>query len=476
MRRTAIRLARAELAARRSPLAAVLACAILAACATPPGPPASPDASLATLEQRRLDDPRLSQFLTAARRLDNTPAPPPWTLASLSLAALYFHPDLDLARSQLALARAGTVTAAERPNPSVSFVPPPWLFGGVVSAVIETFGKRSGRIAAADRLAQAARADLDTASWQVRAGVRAALLDVWAARRRGALLAERAGQQAALVAEMQRRLSAGDAAAPEVTRERMALDQLRLAQNDAARAEAEAVARLARAIGVPARALDGQALALDPFDRPVTLDLARAEGTDRRAALTGRADLRARLAELDAAQAALGIELASRFPNVTLGPGYNWYQGIGAFAVAPTFELPILNQNQGRIGEALARRDAAAARLVALQARILGEIEQATAGMRAAERGLAAASALLREQDGRVEAIARAVAAGAADRPALLAAEVERGLVRQGWLDALAAEHQAAGALEDALQVPLVGPASAAPDPETNPRAAMAGP
>ncbi len=368
------------------------------------------------------------------------------------------------------------MTAAERPNPSVSFVPPPWLFGGVVSAVIETIGKRSGRIAAADHLAQAARADLDAASWQVRAGVRTALLDLWAARRRGAVLAERASRQAALVAEMQRRLSAGDAAAPEVARERMALDQIRLAENDTARAEAEAVARLARAIGVPARALEGQDLALDAFDRPTDPDLGRAEGTGRRAALTGRADLRARLAELDAAQAALGIELASRFPNLTLGPGYNWYQGVGAFAVAPTFELPILNQNQGRIGEALARRDAAAARLVALQARILGEIEQATAGTRAAERGLADASALLREQDGRVEALAHAVAAGAADRPALLAAEVERGLVRQGWLDALAAEHQAAGALEDALQAPLLGPASTVPDPETNPRAAMAKP
>jgi len=175
--------------------------ALSAGCggAKPAEKPLSPSDSAVALEARSLDDPRLLSFIAAAERLrEPAPqalpaAPPPWSLGALTLAALYFHPDLDVARSALANAQAGTVTAAERPNPSVAFVPPPFLFGGVVNVVLETFGKRDARIDQADARVVAARHDLEEAGWQVRAGVRAAMLALWTAeQRRDLLTAERA--------------------------------------------------------------------------------------------------------------------------------------------------------------------------------------------------------------------------------------------------------------------------------------------
>ena len=56
----------------------------------------------------------------------------------LTLTAMYYHPDLDVARAEWQVAEAGKITAGQRPNPSIS-VPPgfianpgesnPWLFG-----------------------------------------------------------------------------------------------------------------------------------------------------------------------------------------------------------------------------------------------------------------------------------------------------------------------------------------------------------
>ena len=488
--------------ARKCPRPVAAACgavlAVFAAsaggCARAPSSQAlSPDAAATALEGRRLDDPRLLAFISAAERLEPgavapSAGPPSWTLRRLTLAALYFHPDLDVARSALAVAEAGKVTAAERPNPSVALVPPPFLFGAVVNAVIETGSKRSERIANATALADSARQDLITAGWQVRSGVRDALLALWTARERAALLAAEAAPARRLVAAQEARLAAGAADAAEVSAVRIGVMNVASAMSDAARAEALAEAKLAAAIGIPLAALSGVALDFDRIAHPPVLaaDLAPGdaegeaqgggvEGRLRRAALLGRSDVKAGLASYAAADAALRAEIANRYPNLTLSPGYNWYQGINTYAIAPGFDLPILNQNQGRIGEALARRNQEAARFLALEARIIAALDQAGADYRAAEAGLHAADALLALEAARAGEIARAFRAGAADQPTALAGEVDEAHARLSWLDARVAELAAIGELEDALRQPLFDPGATLPDLAPPPRAEFAG-
>lgn len=460
------------------PVFVLLACC--AGCATPPAPPSlSPPAVAAALEARRLDDPRLLAFIRAAERLDpggeTAAGPPPWTLRRLTLAALYFHPDLDVARSALALAEAGKVTAGERPNPSVAFVPPPFLFGGVVNVVLETGGKRAARLATADALAEAARQDLASAGWQVRGGVRDAMQALWVARERGRLLAAEAAAQRKLAAAEEARLAAGAASAAAVSGARIAAASLAAAIGDNARATAAAEAALASAIGVPAASLSGVALDFASFDHPPALTADLAEGRLRRAALIGRSDVKSELAAYAAAQGALREQLANRYPNLVLSPGYNWYQGINAFALAPGFDLPILNQNQGRIGEALARRNQAAARFVALQARIIAALDRAGADYRASDAGQRAADVLLAAEEARADAVARAFRAGASDQPARLAGEVDLAHARLAWFDAKVAALTALGELEDALRQPLFDPGATLPDLVPPPRAELAG-
>src|SRR6266851_273809 len=100
---------------------ALVACCLtflLWGCASYHEAPLSPAANAAAIEARSLDDARLRRFITAG--LGGADPATSWNLARLTLAALYFHPDLDVARAGLASAEAAVLTAGQRPNPTLN--------------------------------------------------------------------------------------------------------------------------------------------------------------------------------------------------------------------------------------------------------------------------------------------------------------------------------------------------------------------
>jgi outer membrane protein, heavy metal efflux system len=463
--------------------------ALIAGCATYQPEPISATENATALEGRTLDDPRLQRFLTAMLPSPGEPAPkPPWDFTTLTLAALYYHPDLDIAHARLATAQAGVITAHQRPNPTLNFsavfgtsavagaITPgalPVLIGPVINFIIETFGKREYRTAQAEHLAEFARLDLATAGWLVRGRVRTALLNLWAAQQRMTLARQRLDLQEQLVGLLERRLTMGEASSLDVTRERINRAQIALAIRDLERAVADARVQLATAIGIPAHALDGVDLVLGAFDRPQlpTEDIVTRETLYRRA-LTGRTDVQATLAGYEVAQSALQLEVANQYPNVTLGPGYIYEFGTNRFILSPTVDLPIFNQNQGQIAQAIANRQQAAAKFTALQAQIIGAIDQAAAAYRGAMQSLATADALLAEAHRRQREVADSFRAGQVDRPTLVTTELELAAIQLSRLDPVVLQRQALGALEDALQQPLFDPGRWPYVPEESPRLA----
>lgn len=143
---------------------------------------------------------------------------------------------------------------------------------------------------------------------------------------------------------------------------------------------------------------------------------------------------------------------------MVLGPGYNYDFGEHKFLLNPSVDLPIFNQNQGPIAEALARRQQAATAFTALQARIVAEIDAAATALAAARKAVAIADGYLASAERREAQVRSLFRAGGADRPTLLTAQLETAAVRLSRLDAVASEAQAIGALEDALQQPLFEP------------------
>ncbi len=451
---------------------------LVSGCVTYQPEPISAAANAQSLDSRSLANPRLRQFVALAIHPNGDPQPVKWDLTTLTLAALYYHPDLAIAHAKLAAARAAAVTAAEYPNPVLNFtniigqglVPEaipigaaPLTIGPVVDFMLETFGKREARTAQAQHLADAARHDLATAAWQVRGRVRAALLAVWAAERRLALTKQRLSAEEQLVDLLEHRLTNGAASALDLQRERINREEIELSVQDLEQVAAEARVQLATAIGVPVEALDGADLETSAFDHPPQIALDSANW--RREALTERSDIQASLADYEAAQSALRLAVANQYPNLILSPGYTYEYGINQYELNLSTTLPIFNQNQGPIAEAFAKRQQAAATFTALQAQVIGAIDAAATAYRKSTQTLAVADALLAEEQRRSAQMENSFRAGQIDRPALLAAQAEAAVTALARFDALVRQRQALGSLEDALQRSLYGPdiLSAAP-------------
>lgn len=447
----------------------------LMGCASYKPAPISPTESALSLDNRNLDNPGLQKFIDAELGDAGKDDPAPtWDLSTLTLAALYYHPDIAIAHAKLASAEAGVITARQRPNPGLSIagafgqaavagaITPgavAMTVGPTIDFLIETFGKREDRTVQSQHLADAARWDLATAGWQVRARVRTALLDLWAAQQRLALTHRQVDLQDELVRFLDQRFAVGEASSVDVMLARVARAQITLSLHNLEQTEAMARVQLATALGVPVHALDGVNLSFGALDHPPPMPAHPDAGKLRQEALTKRTDVRADLQDYEAAQSALQLQIANQYPNITLSPGYNYDFGVNKYILGlGTDQIPILNQNQGPIAEALASRQQAAANFTALQAQIIGAIDEAAAAYRSATRSVATGDALLIDEQHHENQIASQFRVGQVDRVTLVTAELEVAATGLSRFDAVVRQRQAIGALEDALQQPLFDP------------------
>ncbi len=445
------------------PVCAAVALAVVTGCATYRAQPLVAEESAAAFDRRTLDDPGLRSFI--ARSHPDPSGLRAWDLATLTLAALYFSPDLDVARAKWQVTRASVLAAAQIPNPSIQFSvgyvrnapsgDSPHTRDLGIDIPIETAGKRGYRTTRAESLSDAARFDIRNVAWQSRSGVRARLLDWGAAQARAAILAKNVKVQESIASMLARRLALGAASSPEENQARIALAQDRVDLANALRQADQAKSRLAAAVGVPAAALDRIDVSVDPFDRPhPRVDYAIL----RRDAVLNRADLLAALSDYAASEAALRLEIAKQYPDVHLGAAYSYDMGTNKFVLGLSgVTLPVFNRNEGPIAEAKARRGEVAARFEALQAKVIGEVDQAARAQESGRTQLALAASLVQAQRTQLRKLQRTFDAGETDRLSLALATHALHAAELVHADATAQAWQAVGQLEDAAQRPLVG-------------------
>ncbi len=438
--------------------AVAVALAASAGCAHYQAQPLRPAESAAALDARSLDAPGLKSFLQANLPTNHTR----WDFAALTLAALYWHPSLDVARAEWASTRAGELTATAHPNPTIGAGPEynfnaasgltPWIGNLNLDWPIETAGKHGKRVARAQSLSKAARLRLAIAAWQIRSQLRAALLEHAAARRRAELLVAQVSVQEKILDRIESKIRAGAATRLDASPARIALAKARVESGSAQAATTESLSRIAEAIGIPAAALTHVAIEFS-LNLPDSAELTSAAA--RQAALQGRADVLAALADYEAAEATLRLEVAKQYPDVHLGTGYQYDQGENKWSIGLSSEVPLFNRNQGPIAEALAKRTELAARFTATQAKAIAEIDRAIAAWHSAQEqlsGLAPVETALAQQS---EVIITQARAGAAEPLEVLAAEAELASHQLATFDARLRALQALGQLEDALQRPF---------------------
>jgi outer membrane protein TolC len=178
----------------------------------------------------------------------------------------------------------------------------------------------------------------------------------------------------------------------------------------------------------------------------------------RGVALRARADILGALADYAASEADLRLEIAKQYPDLHFGPGYAWNSGNAGdnqWSLGLTLELPILDQNQGPIAEAEARRKLSAAKFVELQSQVIGEIDRAVAGWRVAQEQLKTGNDLLAAEQQQQKSTQAQLEAGAADHLDSLNTQLELDGASLALLENQRQLQEAVGQLEDALQSPL---------------------
>jgi cobalt-zinc-cadmium efflux system outer membrane protein len=437
----------------------------LTGCATYQAEPLSPTSVAARFDSRTLNDPGLENFLKQSPVYDAAKWPPQsWDLETLSVAAIYFNPAMELARAQWLVALGGDTAAGARLNPTLALTPGynisaasgvvPWFPGFTLDVPVETAGKRRFRIAQSRHASESARLNILVTAWHIRSTLRSSLLDYSAAMERETLLKNQRALQQKILDSLQQQVGAGSVSRSELTLVRVAMDRMSLDVADAQQQSSDARVRVADALGLPAVAIEGIKLRYTPNLAAGPMLLSNWKEV-RDIALQSRADILAALADYETAQSGLQLEIAKQYPDIHLGPGYQYDQGEHKFSLGITAELPILNQNQGGIAQAKARRTEAAAKFNVAQSKVIAEIDHAVASLKVSQQVLESLADIITSRKAQLQSLEEMIKAGAANRNDIFTAQMDSASGELLELSARLKVSQAMGALEDALQKPI---------------------
>jgi len=371
----------------RSRLLVWLAWLTAGGCAHYTPAPLDPVATAQAYTARRLDASDLTDWLAAH---GSRPSSSGWGAADLSLVALYYQPAIERARAGSLAVQAAERTAGARPQPglqselgyatSADVFQSRWYSSVNAIFTLELGGKRGARVIAARARTAVAETDLDETAWRMTRAVRAAAVGLAAARERLADAAAGAGRVAAFAERLRRRYAEGTLSRSELA----AIESEEADARAAASREREAVAAarvaLAQAAGLPPRELDSLPIAAEPAPACPTAG----EDSLQAVALRRRPEVGRGLAEYAVAEGDLRVAVADAYPDLSLGPGFVWDQGIGRWSLLLGLPRLALNRNRGPIGEALARRKEAGARFAEQQQAVLEEVAGAVAACRLA--------------------------------------------------------------------------------------------
>jgi cobalt-zinc-cadmium efflux system outer membrane protein len=412
---------------------------------------------------RNLENQDLVRYIDTHDARPTTAQPARWDFDRLTLAAFYYSPELDAARAKSATASAAVQSASQLPNPTLQipfeytsnpkYGESPYTLGLGLDIPIETAGKRGYRVALARQLSVAAQFDVGATAWQVRSRLRSALAELFFARHRSQVLAQRIDVREHAVHLLDKRRSLGAASTPEVLQALSLLAQDRLELSAAQQRVGDAQGAAAATIGVPLAEFRSLELSLEGFEAPL---LSIPNGIAVDLALQNRADVLDALAAYEASQAGLQLEVANQYPDIHLGPGYTFDAGAHKFALSLSgLSLPLFNQNQGQIAEAQAKRREAGAHFIVVQTQAIAQAEQALQRYGAAVSAVNLANSLVETNLKQLNAARRSLAAGETDQLDLTLTRANELSSILALEDARGQLQHAVGEVEDALQRPL---------------------
>lgn len=457
---------------RRYLLAFSVPAALVVGCARYQPAPLQPVALAAEFKARRLDDPGLEQFLArhgsthGAAQADSL-----WHPRDLALVALYYNAELDSARAVLAAARAAKVTAGQRPLPSIGVnagraaradegKTSSWSSMLTTGFTFELGGKRTVRLATARARTLATVLGLENVAWRVALNAEGAATTTAAAERD--VINARAERDAltTLLELLRARYTEGSISVADVARAEADVRAATLLLVQAERTRLDARDSLARAVGLPVERALVPAVLLDSISGCIAIAQRPGMSPDslQSLALHRRLDIGAALADYVVAEDSVRLEVANRYSDLVLAPGFGWNQGVAQWSLGLTLPTLVVNRNRGLLAEAEARRASVAARFEHVQQIAIQDVGAAELECGGAREQVTAADSLVRNSERQLDLAEAAYRRGETGRTEIAIARlaVVRALYAQQTAQA---RNAAAGvSIERAIGGWLTGP------------------
>ncbi len=447
-------------------MALVLSPFILAACSFEQylAKPIDPAVNIAHFDQKDPTSKGFNDFLISQGYQANQLPISAWGLEELTYCALYFNPNLALARAQWQAAEASAASSNESTIPRINAnlarsndpdpAKKPYSLGFNIDLTADIANKRGLRTESAQHLAKAAELAIAQTAWQLRDKLAQSLLDYQYNQEKINLLSLEKNHQQVIVGIYQKRLDLGAASNIEVSMAKRQLQTNAALLNQATQAQLSLKNQLASHMGIPVSRLEKM---------PLKLSASMPENANwpssdlQKHALLNRTDLRIALEQYAAKEAKLKLEIAKQYPDLTISPGYAYEFADSVWSLGVSGLLSMLNKNKLAIAEARQLREVEATQFEALQTKIIGEAYATNAARLQTQEMLKNQQAALKEQRSYERRMVSLFAAGEIDRLALTLTQIETVAIEKS---AAAAQHDlntAIRQLENTLQKPLTG-------------------
>lgn len=386
-----------------------------------------------------------------------------WGADELVYCALFFNPNLDVARAQWRSAEAAKMTAAVRPLPNLkgnygdsnnaNDEIKPYTYALSIDLPLETANKRNIRIENAEHLSEAAKLRIAQSAWQIRSEVIKTLFEYQYNQQLLDLLTKEQNYRQQIVAMFQKRISVGESASTELSRANLLLQEITTQLNEKQRYQLVLQSRLASSLGMPLERVAQMQLSPAADAKSLTLNLSEDLQTQ---ALLNRLDIRIALERYAAAEARVKLEIAKQYPDIILTPNYTYEFGNKIWSLGLSGLMTFITKNKMPIAEAKQLREVEATQFEALQNTVIAEVSTAKAKLEQSRQMLQNQEKLLAQQQDNTDRIERKFKAGEADRLELTYARLESLVAQKNYTLANYMQLMSVNDLENIVQAPVI--------------------
>lgn len=382
----------------------------------------------------------------------------------LTVSMLYFNPEIQTLIKDIPIKEAQKIVALTRANPTVQ-IPleyhseifdgfSPWTIGLVKNFFYERQGKRDAKTLIAEANIEQSKLQVENKAWELYLNLYRAYWEFYLNQYQLNNIKREIELKTEVVDLLLRRQEFGEANNFEISTARLSLQRELLEQSQYVRNMHEAYHNILTLIGIDKKALELTELYFD-LEPEFYTSFNLSENDLKEAAIHQRTDFLLALQTYLRNEAELKFQIEKQYPDINLSPGFVYDQGDQILSLGLSWILPLLHNNEPSIEKAIKVREKQQQQILALQTKMLNQIQYRLNDFNLRIIARKIALDLLAQFHQRHEIIQTQYELGAIDRLDFLRAELERINLEQSLIKLTVEEVIAVGELQAVVQYPV---------------------